>query len=329
MPKISATRKAAKQSEIQMIKLAATRRGHIMDDPLTSTPRITKIRARGPNSKNAYTEIKRALDCGEEVLRTSLKFTERELSTLPDSAAVDYIIVGYTLATEDENWKITPKGSLAKAVGTKRPAHTIAFKNGEAPLLVVVRVTETPAEMIKYAALIHSDDGLCTPWSISQRQVFFRAEFRDNATSSGSREKNWVAKVREQSTIGETVQDLSETQKKSKAGKEQSRVSYPPPAENIGLHKFCDVEAEFGKLDAQRMVKEVHESWPKIAMNEDIAMSMKKALTEGWILLAYESLGSVLKLATKRMGGRSDIETAEMVEMMQGARDDVDLILEE
>lgn len=100
----------------------------------------------------------------------------------PELGVHRYLVVGYTPRVTDALLKSMAKGKQKQngPVGTVVPANITAWDTSAPPALVVTEVLDEKPDSIRLWALIKPQNGLCTPYSVTQEVDFYRHEFRDN-----------------------------------------------------------------------------------------------------------------------------------------------------
>ena len=137
---------------------------HIVTYPLSSKPyamRLTQLKGQHP--------------------RASMDLTEQEKGEAEPPLTVECVIVGLIPPKMDVR-KIGKAIASAKGqvVGVQEPDEVLEEDDEALPLIVVAGVTaDEPSVGIKLYALVDQRRGLCHPYIVAQKEVFYFNEFRD------------------------------------------------------------------------------------------------------------------------------------------------------
>lgn len=205
-------RQEAKQASTQAAQLqnfAFTIGGYGMRDGIAGRD-VYEVICAYPKSTKPFKSVIAESKLGEHIseskqplFKESTTYTTRELG--PAEVGVhQYLVVGYALRSQPQGIDLTKKiKSLQKQkpVGVTEPKEEDIFKwdDAQPPVFVVTEIVKTQPEGIQLYALLNPKNGLCTPHSIAQDQVFYRHEFRDGTTDKKSRGPAWNGNVAQHS----------------------------------------------------------------------------------------------------------------------------------
>jgi len=157
--------------------------------------------------------------------RESFKLTERETS-LPDLGLSSYLLVGWVPAELNaEHGRTSKEVAKQKPVGVRRPKTVLQFDDDNLPSMAVTPVMDHEPDSVKLYVLLYLKGGVCTPYSVGQKDVFYLPQYRDNTTSK-DRGSAWNRLVLKASVRLQT--DASEKQVKYKRAGDSIRLVLEP-----------------------------------------------------------------------------------------------------
>ena len=199
--------------------------GHAFEHPEDHRAEVVLITA----NKASSTPFRKALETIKKQSppesRESFKLTERETS-LPDPGLSSYLLVGWVPAELNaEHRRMSKEVAKQKPVGVKRPKTLLQFDDDNLPFMVVTPVTDHKPYSVKLYALLYLKGGVCTPYSVGQKDVFYLPQYRDNTTSK-DRGPTWNRLVLKASVRLQTI--ASEKQAKYKRARDNIRLVLEP-----------------------------------------------------------------------------------------------------
>ncbi|KAH7419372.1 hypothetical protein BKA64DRAFT_15376 [Cadophora sp. MPI-SDFR-AT-0126] len=187
----------------QQIKdLAFNLSGWAMEDGLANKGAHVVITA-GARPSIGETWYSRVIEVGNgpinsdhEVFNSAPEFSPAEIAQ-PTPTNRRYLVVGYTTRSvhETEHLKINKDYGLTrlKLIGTVRPSNVIAWDKAAPPVMVVVPLPFPVNESISFWALLKPQNGLCKPYRIMEKNIFFRWGYRSlDSNLSRFEERNYA-----------------------------------------------------------------------------------------------------------------------------------------
>lgn len=219
-------RKLAGEEPAEQVKdLCFNIYGHAFEHPEDHRAEVVLITANEASS----TPFRKALETmkgqSPPELRESFKLTERETS-LPDPGLSSYLLVGWVPAELNaEHRRMSKEVAKQKPVGVRRPKTVLQFDDDNLPFMAVTPVTDHKPYSAKLYALLYLKGGVCTPYSVGQKDVFYLPQYRDNTTSK-DRGPAWNRLVLKASVRLQT--NASEKQAKYKRARDNIRLVLEP-----------------------------------------------------------------------------------------------------
>jgi cytochrome c556 len=219
-------RKLASEEPAEQVKdLCFNIYGHAFEHPEDHRAEVVLITANEASS----TPFRKALEIMKKQSppesRESFKLTERETSP-PDLRLSSYLLVGWVPAELNaEHRRMSKEVAKQKPVGVRRPRTVLQFDDDNLPSMAVTPVTDHKPYSVKLYALLYLKGGVCTPYSIGQKDVFYLPQYRDNTTSK-DRGPAWNRLVLKASVRLQTV--ASEKQAKYKRARDNIRLVLEP-----------------------------------------------------------------------------------------------------
>ena len=165
--------------------LAFTHTGHAIEIPKIYQNDLELILAQHPVYKSFRGEITACKI--DQVFRESMAFTAAELGTISADVA-PYTVVGYTVREMAVLESANQNGEM-RVIGKVVPAHVFGWSTKS--LVPVVALIPKIGFPVRVFGLIKPRNGLSTPYSIDQSEVFFRAEYRGSDAQPGLRYRDW------------------------------------------------------------------------------------------------------------------------------------------
>ncbi|KAL2075520.1 hypothetical protein VTL71DRAFT_463 [Oculimacula yallundae] len=189
----------SKLPDSQIKHLAVNTNGWAMIDGTNGRETNETITARAPFTTLYSTVITNNNGKDDIVFRSSLELTRDELSP-PTKGHRKYLIVGYALRREPQRTYLKKNRAYMKGksgpVGNSKPSNVLRWDSSAPPILVVVDLSVKEEETLEYWALLWPKNGVCTPFSIKEENVFFRWEFR-SFTKTKERSLAWRKNIME------------------------------------------------------------------------------------------------------------------------------------
>jgi hypothetical protein len=173
--------------------VAVNFRGWVMEDRRENGGKYEEITAHAPIQTTLAeavkpAEIDRRKRQSVQIFRAGLGLTAEEQQRPKDDTTMRYCIVGYTFPNLDHNIKRSrpPYATeMTKSYEFVPQDQIIPLRSlgddPERPPLYVVHPIGTESLSHQLYCLLCPLDGLCKAYSVSQENVFFRAEFRDDS----------------------------------------------------------------------------------------------------------------------------------------------------
>ena len=195
--------------------------GHAFEHPEDHRAEVVVITANEASS----TPFRKALETMKKQSppesRESFKLTERETSP-PDLGLSSYLLVGWVPAELNaEHGRMSKEVAKQKPVGVRRPNTVLQFDDDNLPSMAVTPVMANKPNSVKLYALLYLKGGVCTPYSVGQKDVFYLPQYRDN-TISKDRGPAWNRLVLKASVRLQT--DASEKQAKYRRARARDNI---------------------------------------------------------------------------------------------------------
>ena len=198
--------------------------GHAFEHPEDHRAEVVLITA----NKVSSTPFRKALETIKKQSppesREAFRLTERETSP-PDLGLSSYLLVGWIPAELNvEHERMSKEVARQKPVGVRRPKTVLQFDDDNLPSMAVTPVTDHEPNSVKLYALLCLKGGVCTPYSVGQKEVFYLPQYRDNTTKD--RGPAWNRLVLKTSVRLQT--DASEKQAKYERARDNVRLVLEP-----------------------------------------------------------------------------------------------------
>lgn len=203
---------------------------------LKEVPLLTHLNAYEPSSTDWKTAVKVMEGEGTNPWRKSNDLTPRETGEA-EIGMKRYLLVGYAV------WNVNEKDFAYSKLCTEDPAYKKrTFVPGlaipeefqcvtgerELPLLVVIQVDDEKPEGARLYVLLKPARGLCTPYHIGQKEVFYLAMFRDHTTALRNRGPNWNRLALAHAIKPPSEGEPSQKQEKNRKARDTSKVVLDP-----------------------------------------------------------------------------------------------------